>query len=312
MLSRDILRTDLNLLVVFATIYQEESITKAADTLHVSQPAVSASLNRLREQFSDPLFVRSRNGVTPTNLAETLIGPIREGLQSLNLAFKEAEAFDPATSQRTISVSMGDLAEVLFLTPLVSKLHSLKSAMTVRNLMAPSTEVHSKLATGEIDFAVEFFNINETNLSRRLLLRDEFVCVFRKGHPALEKRWNLKTFLSQDHMHISNRPGGEGVVDGALSAIKETRRISVRVQHCLVAFQMLKKVTCALQFRVNLSTDASAQKASKSGPRHSVSQILSSGSTGTTSASIPRLTNGSGNYFSTAWDPERKTRMLSC
>lgn len=241
MISRDILRTDLNLLVVFATIYQEKSITKAAEALHVSQPAVSASLSRLREQFNDVLFVRSKNGVTPTNLALALIGPIREGLQSIDAAFKEAEAFDPATSQRAITVSMGDLAEVLFLTPLVSKLHSLQSAMTVRNVMAPSNEVHRKLATGEVDFAVEFLDIDESSLSRRLLLRDEFVCVLRKGHPALDKKWNLKTYLALDHLHISNRPVGEGMVDNALHSIGATRHISVRVQHCLVTFQMLKQ-----------------------------------------------------------------------
>nr|WP_277749316.1 LysR family transcriptional regulator [Parahaliea mediterranea] len=232
--------------MVFATIYQEQSITRAADALHVSQPAVSASLSRLREKFNDPLFVRSRNGVSPTSLAHNLIGPVREALQALDLTFKEAERFDPATSQRTLTVSMGDLAEVLFLPPLVARLHALESPMTVHNVMAPDHEIHDRLACGELDFAVEYFHINESHLNRQLLLSDDFVCVVRDDHPVLTRDWHLDTYLGMKHLLISSRARGEGLVDTALHLQNRTRHNSVRVQHCLVAHQMLRRSEACL------------------------------------------------------------------
>ena len=241
MISRNLYRTDLNLFVVFATIFQERSLTRAAEVLHVTQPAVSASLSKLRELFDDPLFVRCHHGVKPTNLAQTLIEPVRDGLQALEITFQEAEQFNPTTSARTFNFSVGDLAEVLFLTPLVSAIHNKSSKISVRNRHAPDNEVNTKLAKGEIDFAIEFFDIDMTNLKRTLLLSDEFVCVLRKNHPALKSQWNLETYLSLDHLHISNRTKGPGFVDRALEQLDHNRHIPVQVQHCLVGFHMLKQ-----------------------------------------------------------------------
>lgn len=246
MISRNMHRTDLNLFVVFATIFQERSLTRAAEVLHVTQPAVSASLSRLRELFDDPLFVRCHQGVQPTNLAKTLIKPIYDGLQTLEMTFQEAEQFNPATSTRTFNFSVGDLAEVLFLTPLVSAIHSNGSAIAIRNWHAPDNEVNTKLAKGEIDFAIEFFDIDMTHLKRTQLLSDEFVCVLRKNHPALKSEWNLATYLSLDHLHISNRTKGQGLVDRALEKLEHKRHIPVQVQHCLVAFHMLKQSNLCL------------------------------------------------------------------
>lgn len=225
--------------MVFATIYRERSITRAAEALHVSQPAVSASVAKLREIYQDPLFVRSRQGVTPTNLSRSLIGPITESLALLDKTMLEATGFDPATSQRTISFSVGDLAEVLFLTPLVHTIQALGSGITVHNQQVLDQEIHDKLVSGELDFAIEYFQIDESMLGRQLLLSDDFVCVVNSSNPCLEQEWDLECYLAQDHLLVSTRPHGAGYVDTVLEQQGLSRRILVRVQHCLVAEPMV-------------------------------------------------------------------------
>lgn len=233
MILRNLSRVDLNLLHILVVIYQESSITRAAEVLNLSQPAVSNSVAKLRELFGDPLFVRAGGGVAPTPLAQRLIVPVREALSTLERAFGEHETFDPATSERILRFSMSDFAEAVLLAPLVGEISRAGSAMEVENFLVPERELHSKLASGELDFAIEFRPPAEANLRRLLLTEDEFVCVMRRGHPALRSEFTLHSYLQLDHLHIVNRPRFSNLVDGALGAVKQRRRISVRIEHCL-------------------------------------------------------------------------------
>ena len=240
MILRNLSRVDLNLLHIFVAIYQESSVTRAAEALNLTQPAVSNSMARLRDLFGDPLFVRAGAGVAPTPLANRLIGPVREAMSMLERAFGEHEAFDPLTSRRILRFSMADFAEALLLAPLIGEISRLGSPMEVENYFVADRELQSKLASGELDFAIESHPLREPNLRRSLLLQDEFVCVLRRGHPALAGAFALDDYLRLDHLHISNRPRNSNMVDGALSALKQRRRVGARIEHCLGAGPILE------------------------------------------------------------------------
>src|SRR5690349_13998410 len=112
-------RIDLNLLVVLDAIYTEGGITRAAGKLHLTQPAISHSLGRLRDLFKDELFSREGRAMVPTPLARSLITPVREALRRLEATLNELEVFDPATTQKRFTLGVRDVFESTVLPPLL-------------------------------------------------------------------------------------------------------------------------------------------------------------------------------------------------
>jgi DNA-binding transcriptional LysR family regulator len=238
---RNLAKLDLNLLHVFEAVYGEASITRAAETLNVTQPAVSNSLARLRDIFGDQLFVRARQGIAPTPLAETLIGPVREALTALDRTLARHERFDPLASERIVSFSMSDYAEAVVLGPFVGELNRLGSRLTVRNRFLAERDLFPGLASGEIDFAVESHPLAEDGFGQRLLFSDEFVCVMRRDHPAATEPFTIERYMALSHLHISNRPRFSNLVDGALARMKLKRQVTVHLEHCLAAAAILSR-----------------------------------------------------------------------
>ena len=203
MISRNLRKIDLNLFVVFSAIYDEGNITRAAEALNVTQPAVSNNIGRLREMFNDPLFVRVKSGVSPTPLARDLIGPVRKALYILDNTVKKLEEFDPRTSERTIHISMGDLAEVIILSPMVQAIRAESVGIRVHNFLSPRDNIPLKLTSGEIDFAIEPVILNDPNLYSQRIVSDNFVCVLRKGHPLVEQGLSIESYVGLDHIQAS-------------------------------------------------------------------------------------------------------------
>src|SRR3984957_5773344 len=108
-------RLDLNLLRGFDAIFQTRSVTVAATNLHLTQPAVSKQLNRLREVLADPLFVRTNDGMSPTPRAEAIAGPIRQALSEVRNTIERQLGFSPATAERTFRIFMSDLGQMVLL-----------------------------------------------------------------------------------------------------------------------------------------------------------------------------------------------------
>jgi DNA-binding transcriptional LysR family regulator len=104
-------RIDLNLLVVFDTVYTAGSITAASRRLNLSQPAVSHALARLREVFGEPLFERQGRGVVPTPLARSIAGPVRDALGAMERTFERAAAFEPTAAKRHFRIGLREALE---------------------------------------------------------------------------------------------------------------------------------------------------------------------------------------------------------
>ena len=123
---------DLNLFVVFDTIYSERNLTRASEVLNITQPAVSNALARLRQAFGDPLFVRTGRTMTPTPAAQNAIGPVQQALRQLRASVDQFGKFDPLTSQRTFHICLREASTAVLMPDLVRALRTL----------APGVKVH--------------------------------------------------------------------------------------------------------------------------------------------------------------------------
>ncbi len=239
-------KCDLNLFLVFDTIYTERNLTQAAKSLAITQPAVSNALARLRKLFNDELFVRTARGMLPTPVAESIAQNVSDALGLLNTSILEREEFDPLRAERTYQFSMTDLAEALVLPRLFPFFQQNAPSVSLQSYYVKRTELVRNLARGELDFAVDVPVIEDPQLCHQSLIRDEYVCVLRRGHPVLEQGLTLESFLSLQHIHVSSRRKGLGQVDLALLKYERERRIKLRVQHYRVAAAIVSTTDLAL------------------------------------------------------------------
>ncbi|WP_372796692.1 LysR family transcriptional regulator [Litorivivens sp.] len=224
-------RLDLNLFSVFDAVYAQQSLTRAAEVLHVTQPAVSNSLARLRELFDDPLFVRSKGGVRPTPLARQLIEPVRAALATLNDCVSARLDFDPAVAQQTFRLHATEQAEFNLLPALLRALTRLAPGVHLEVVFLSRREVPLALASGELQLALDAPLLNHPELLSSPLYSDQYVCAFRAGHPLAGEPLTLSRYLAAEHIHVSSRLKGSGHVDLALRSIGQRRRIALRLQH---------------------------------------------------------------------------------
>lgn len=228
-------RVDLNLLVVFDAIYTERGITRVATQLHLTQPAISHSLARLRVLFKDELFARKGRAMVPTPLARNLIEPVRRALRGLEVTLNELESFDPASTQKRFTLAVRDVFEAPLLPDLMRAIGRSAPAVDVAAVQVERRELESELASGTLDAALDVLLPLSDQIKRRRIRLDRMVVVARAGHPALKRGLNLATYLKQDHVLVSSRRSGPGLEDVELSRQGLSRRIRLRCQHYFAA-----------------------------------------------------------------------------
>lgn len=228
-------QVDLNLFIVFDAIYSKRNLTRAAELLCVTQPAVSNALSRMRKTFNDPLFVSTPRGMVPTPLADSIAIHASEALQLLGTALNEGDSFDPYIARRVFRVSMADLTEALFLPALGGVLRAEAPGISIESFYSGCREFPLELATGGVDLAIDIPLIEEPRLHHAPLLRDTYACMLRKGHPFEGSTLSMEDYLALDHIHVSSRRRGSGHVDAELVKLGLRRPVKMRVQHYLVA-----------------------------------------------------------------------------
>ncbi|MBC7468310.1 MAG: LysR family transcriptional regulator [Ramlibacter sp.] len=185
---------DLNLLRLFDAVYRQRSVSRAAESLELTQPAASHGLTRLRLLIKDPLFVRAPGGVRPTPRADRLAQAVRSALGTLEEALNESAEFDPQRSSRTFRIHMSDIGEGRFLPDLMVLLREQAPGVRVETMPLPRDDVTEALDSGRIDFAFGFLpTVKETQRSQ--LLKDRYIVMLRKGHPFTRLRRSGKALL---------------------------------------------------------------------------------------------------------------------
>lgn len=173
---------DLNLLRLLVEVHDAGSVSIAGRRLGLSQPAASNALARLRTSLSDPLFVRSKDGMVPTAYAQKVVPVVREHLSGIATALAEALAFDPSTSTRTFRLSLSGLGEQTFLPPLARRVAELAPKITIENISAPRMELPTALARQDADIAIGILNYREQEIHALHLFDERYHAV---GNPDL-------------------------------------------------------------------------------------------------------------------------------
>lgn len=237
-MARDIRTLDLNLLKVLNALIEERSVTRAANRLGMTQPAISGILLRLRDSFGDPLLIRAHRGMVPTSRALELAPAVRRVLADIE-SLLQPPSFDPASAEFTLSIAASDYALSVVLEPFFASLRrQAPGARTVVHPLSRST-IARQLESGAVDIAI-MAEATEPDLHVRSLFDERFICAMREGHPAAEAAWSLDLFCSLDQLLVSFDGGFEGMTDRALGAIGRQRRVVLSIASFLVLPTILR------------------------------------------------------------------------
>jgi DNA-binding transcriptional LysR family regulator len=234
----DLSKIDLNLFTVFDAIYREGGITSASKRLHLSQPAVSHALARLRELLNDPLFERVGNQMIPTPRARELATTIGGSLENLEQMLHRAAQFDAALSQRSFTVAMREAHEVQFLPRMIDIIRRDAPNISIATVRIERRDLEDDLQSGAIDCAVDMALPLSSAILRRLLISEPLVVLARQEHPAVRGALNIETYLAADHVLITGRRRGSGHEDAVLSRHGMSRRIRMRCQQHAAANEL--------------------------------------------------------------------------
>ena len=237
----DISRLDLNLLVVFHHLLLLKRVSAVAQTLGMSQPAVSSALGRLRASVGDDLFLRTQGGMQPTPYALQLAEPVAVALDGLQQALNIRAAFDPASSSRSFTIAMTDVGEMYFLPVLVNQLSTLAPAVTLQVVSVTHPSLKEDMSSGRIDLAMGLLPQLQAGFYQQALFHQKYICVMRKSHPlATGNKLNLRAFAEAEHVRIVAAGTGHGRVDAALEKKKLRRNFRLTVPHYVALGDVLK------------------------------------------------------------------------
>jgi len=226
------MKLDLNLLPVLVTLAEHRSVSAAARQLGMSQPAVSSALARLRASLADPLFVRTARGMEPTPRALALLPPTRTALGIVDSEIVPAQGFDPAISEKKITLALSDIGEMVFLPKILQRLQAEAPGMTVRSVTLPVAQLERGLELGEIDLAIGYFpDLKGNNFFQQRLFSHGFVCLLRSAHPIKSAKLTAKQFMALGHAVVNAEGRSQEVFERFLQKQGIRRRVVLNTPH---------------------------------------------------------------------------------
>jgi DNA-binding transcriptional LysR family regulator len=224
----NLLNVDLNLLVAFDALVIEGSVSRAANRIGVSQPAMSRSLRQLRELFEDELFRRTSDGMVPTPRAVDLARTIRPSLEHIEAAIGQRLAFDPATSERRFVLALPDLAARLALPAIVRLLDQRAPGIDLTILNTGNRDSMARVENGQAEIALGVYAHLPLALRSANLQPLREVCVADPDNPALKDgRLDIDRFLALPHVAVSMNEDFGTPVDTVLETLGLRRRVAV-------------------------------------------------------------------------------------
>ena len=220
-------KLDLNLLVAFDALASEGSVTRAAAKVGLGQSAMSHALGRLRTAFGDELFIRTPTGMRPTPRATALVEPIRAALGKIEAIVAPPEEFDPATAEREFVVGLPDSTEVLLVPRLLAYLRETAPGVRLLIRSVDRYRILQDLDDGRVDLGIGLFEEGAAHHKRRLLHRDNYLCVFNPALVGVQPPISLEDYVRLPHVLTSLVESAHGVVDDALAKLGLTRQIAL-------------------------------------------------------------------------------------
>jgi DNA-binding transcriptional LysR family regulator len=226
---------DIKLLRTLLVLMSERSVSRTADRLDVSQPAVSNALARLRILFDDPLLLRSRTGMVPTDRASEIEVRVRRLLVEYDALSNRPQPFDPLVSERHFVISAPEYAEHLLMPPLFRHLRAHAPNIRVEIRTPDPEHAYDLLESGEVDLRIAWLRKPAQSLRSMQLFQDRIVCIADRDHPDLDGTLGLAQFLRLPHA----RPWGMGrntvgrVIDEAVEHLGKKLAPPFQVQNFL-------------------------------------------------------------------------------
>ncbi|MGB3620511.1 LysR family transcriptional regulator [Ketobacter sp. MCCC 1A13808] len=234
-------RIDLNLLVYLDVLLRELNVTRAAEQLGITQPAMSNGLKRLRVLFNDPLLIRSSEGMKPTERALDLQPRVRQILVDTQFMLEPRQEFKPLTSRRVFRIMVSDYAESTLIPPLIKHIRS-EAPNIILDFLTPSDVSYQDMEQGRVDMAINRFDEIPQSFHQTTVWNDTFSCLINKKNPVATN-FNLKSYLNAQHIWVSKtgmgvgfgvnpeKSGGLGWIDQALQRIGSKRKITIFTRH---------------------------------------------------------------------------------
>lgn len=227
-------RIDINLYPLFIAIFEQKSISKAAQLLCISQSAVSHALQRLRTQLNDELFVRSGQKMLPTPFAEQIYQPIQTALLSIQSIAMPQQTFVPSMLQ-SLKIAIHDEIEPIIFPQLVNHFAALNLDIQFLSSKLDRKNMLADLSAQQIDFVIDLVQPYQANLQFENLIEDHFVVCTQ------QMEMDLSLYLSSPHIGVSSRRTGILLEDIYLNRQQLSRQIFLRCQHYSTALQVLSQ-----------------------------------------------------------------------
>lgn len=216
---------DLNLLRVFDAVYQCGNVTRAAEKIYLSQPAVSHALTRLRHHLKDDLFVKMPGGVKPTPRAHELATPINDALNLLENAVNPPE-FVPEKSHQVFRIATHDYIVTTLMPVIAEYVNEAAPGISIR-LHPTEGKTLQLLDNHEVDMAISAFGELPERFMQRQIFEDRYVSVVRRGHALCNVELDVERFSQARHLLVSPRGDERGFIDTLLAKTGRTRHIAM-------------------------------------------------------------------------------------
>ncbi|MCA8271301.1 LysR family transcriptional regulator [Burkholderia sp. AU30280] len=240
---------DARLMRILLVLLTERTVSRAAVRLNMSQPATSAALKRLRTLLGDPLLVRSRYGMVPTEFGARLIEPLRNALRVIDFIRIQQPTFDARTSVRTYRIGCPDYLNVLFVPKLVALFRErAPSAQLVFHPLGDGFDDERALADGELDVVIDNRPARASRFRQDDLFDDRIVCLMRATH-ALARRGTMTAADFAEAPQLCPTPSwreASGAIDQQLERVGLQRRIVVTLPHFELAAHALVRTDMLL------------------------------------------------------------------
>jgi DNA-binding transcriptional LysR family regulator len=223
---------DLHALRVFSEILKTGSLTRTAERVGLSQPAISLALAKLRRQFDDPLFVRVGNTMKATPQAAALSDKVDTAIAALEAALSFSLTFDPLTTDRCFRIAMTDVGQIVVLPRILQELAitAPHARLEVHNITERTALL---LETGELDLAVGFVPSLPSGYFQQTLFQEQFACLARANHPRIKARLSLKQFKAEAHVVVSTSGTGHLIVDKTMEQLGIRRQVMLQIPNFL-------------------------------------------------------------------------------
>jgi len=233
-------KIDFNLFLVLKTVYQEGAITAAANKLHLTQPAVSHALARLRTKFDDELFIRHGRKMVPSALCQKIMPQVLASLTMLESTLAENQTFDITAHKRVIHLGFRDILESIFFPTLVTDLLANTPNITIHSQQISRVKMEKSLEQQELDIVIDVLSPTGNDINNTLVCNEHFSLICREGHPILEDI-TLARYIDAVHAVVALKDSRVDLIDMALASHGVARNIALQCEHYFAAISVISR-----------------------------------------------------------------------